>query len=65
MRTTMGSGVDKYEVENTACVLWSKKKPSTENLVIKNTAGKYSIASNGDVTAAEIKLMEFLREIRL
>ncbi|MCT7942801.1 MULTISPECIES: ParA family protein [Shewanella] len=63
---TMGSGVDKYEVENTAYELLVEEKPF-EEIVIKNTAGKYDlIAGNGDVTAAEIKLMEFYaREIRL
>lgn len=63
---TMGSGVDKYEVENTAYELLVDEKP-LEQIVVKNTAGKYDlVASNGDVTAAEIKLMEFFaREVRL
>jgi len=63
---TMGSGIDKYEVDNTAYELLVEEKPFAE-IVIKNTVGKYDlIASNGDVTAAEIKLMEFYaREIRL
>ncbi|MGL4937140.1 ParA family protein, partial [Shewanella sp.] len=63
---TMGSGVDKYEVAHTAYELLVEDKPFDE-IVVKNTAGKYDlIASNGDVTAAEIKLMEFFaREIRL
>ncbi|MCH1931782.1 ParA family protein [Shewanella acanthi] len=63
---TMGSGVDKYEVENTAYELLVEEKPFDE-IVVKETAGKYDlIASNGDVTAAEIKLMEFFaREVRL
>ncbi|MCD8559317.1 MAG: ParA family protein [Shewanella xiamenensis] len=63
---TMGSGVDKYEVENTAYELLVEEKPFDE-IVVKDTTGKYDlIASNGDVTAAEIKLMEFFaREVRL
>lgn len=63
---TMGSGVDKYNVDNTAYELLVEDKPFND-IVVKNTAGKYDlIASNGDVTAAEIKLMEFFaREIRL
>ncbi|MFB2651012.1 ParA family protein [Shewanella mangrovisoli] len=63
---TMGSGVDKYEVENTAYELLVEEKPFDE-IVVKDTSGKYDlIASNGDVTAAEIKLMEFFaREVRL
>ncbi len=63
---TMGSGVDKYEVENTAYELLVDEKP-LEQIVVKDTTGKYDlVASNGDVTAAEIKLMEFFaREVRL
>lgn len=63
---TMGSGVDKYEVENTAYELLVEEKHFND-IVVKDTTGKYDlIASNGDVTAAEIKLMEFFaREVRL
>ncbi|WP_394132282.1 ParA family protein [Shewanella maritima] len=63
---TMGSGVDKYDVDNTAYELLVEEKPFSD-VVIKDTVGKYDlIAGNGDVTAAEIKLMEFFaREIRL
>ncbi|WP_338590830.1 ParA family protein [Shewanella khirikhana] len=63
---TMGSGVDKYEAENTAYELLVEEKPFDE-VVIRDTQGKYDlIAANGDVTAAEIKLMEFFaREVRL
>ncbi|MFT5788113.1 MAG: chromosome partitioning protein [Shewanella sp.] len=63
---TMGSGVDKYEVDNTAYELLVEEKPFAD-IVIKNTIGKYDlIAGNGDLTAAEIKLMEFYaREVRL
>ena len=37
------------------------------DVIVKNTAGKFDlVAANGDVTAAEIKLMEmFAREVRL
>ncbi|MBV7315597.1 ParA family protein [Shewanella sp. NIFS-20-20] len=63
---TMGSGVDKYDLENTAYELLVEEKPF-EDIVIRNTAGKYDlIAGNGDVTAAEIKLIQFFaREVRL
>lgn len=63
---TMGSGIDKYEVENTAYELLVEEKPFDE-VVCRNTSGKYDlIAGNGDVTAAEIKLIEFFaREVRL
>ncbi|RYV03623.1 cobalamin biosynthesis protein CobQ [Shewanella sp. OPT22] len=63
---TMGSGVDKYEVNRTAYDLLVDETPFND-VVIKDTAGKYDlIAANADVTAAEIKLMEFFaREVRL
>lgn len=63
---TMGSGVDKYNVENTCYELLIENVPA-EEVIIKNTSGKYHlIAGNSDVTAAEIKLMEvFARELRL
>ncbi|MBY5923462.1 ParA family protein [Ferrimonas balearica] len=63
---TMGSGVDKYEVENTAYELLVDDKPADE-VIVRDTSGKYDlIAANADVTAAEIKLMEFFaREVRL
>ncbi|RUO80977.1 cobalamin biosynthesis protein CobQ [Idiomarina tyrosinivorans] len=63
---TMGSGVDKYEVENTVYELLVDEKPASE-VVVTDTNGKYHlVAANGDVTAAEIKLMEvFAREVRL
>lgn len=63
---TMGSGVDKYAVEATTYELLIEDKPA-DDVIIKGTSGKYDIiAANGDVTAAEIKLMElFAREVRL
>jgi chromosome partitioning protein len=63
---TMGSGVDKYNVENTCYELLIEEKP-IEEVLIKETSGKYHlIAGNSDITAAEIKLMEvFARELRL
>ena len=63
---TMGSGVDKYQVDATAYELLVEGVPF-EDVVITKTSGHYDlIAANGDVTAAEIKLMEvFAREVRL
>lgn len=63
---TMASGVDKYQVEATAYDLLVEDTPFTE-VVCRKTSGHYDlIAANGDVTAAEIKLMEvFAREVRL
>ncbi|WP_113906689.1 ParA family protein [Aliidiomarina celeris] len=63
---TMGSGVDKYEVETSIYDLLIDQKP-VEDVIVTETSGKYHlIAANADVTAAEIKLMEvFARETRL
>jgi chromosome partitioning protein len=63
---TMGSGVDKYEVPMTVYDLLVDEKP-IEEVMVKDTAGKYDlVAANADVTAAEIKLIEFFaREVRL
>ncbi|MCL1124650.1 ParA family protein [Shewanella surugensis] len=63
---TMGSGIDKYTVEHTAYDLLVEEKPFFE-VVCRDTSGKYDlIAGNADVTAAEVKLMNFFaREVRL
>lgn len=63
---TMGSGVDKYSVPHSAYDLLVDEKP-VRDVVVTETTGKYDlIAANQDVTAAEIKLMEFFaRELRL
>jgi chromosome partitioning protein len=63
---TMASGVDKYQVEATTYDLLVEDTPFDE-VVCRSTSGNYDlIAANGDVTAAEIKLMEvFAREVRL
>ncbi len=63
---TMASGVDKYQVEATAYDLLVEDTPFDE-VVCRSSSGNYDlIAANGDVTAAEIKLMEvFAREVRL
>ncbi|MBF9001041.1 ParA family protein [Vibrio nitrifigilis] len=63
---TMASGVDKYQVDATAYELLVEDSPFSE-VVCHKTSGNYDlIAANGDVTAAEIKLMEvFAREVRL
>lgn len=63
---TMGSGVDKYEVEFSAYDLLVEDS-AFEKVVCQDTSGGYDlIAANGDVTAAEVKMMEmFGRELRL
>lgn len=63
---TMASGVDKYQVDSTAYELLVEDAPF-DQVVCRKTTGHYDlIAANGDVTAAEIKLIEvFAREVRL
>ncbi|MGX9419339.1 ParA family protein [Vibrio sp. RC27] len=63
---TMASGIDKYQVDYTAYDLLVEDA-TFEQVVCESTTGHYHlIAANGDVTAAEIKLMEvFAREVRL
>ncbi len=63
---TMASGVDKYQVDATAYELLVEDTPFDEVVCHKTSGGYDLIAANGDVTAAEIKLMEvFAREVRL
>lgn len=63
---TMGSGVDKYAEIATSYELLVDNKP-VEEVVISETSGGYDlIAANGDVTAAEVKMMDmFARELKL
>ncbi|QMV16053.1 ParA family protein [Vibrio spartinae] len=63
---TMASGVDKYQIDYTAYDLLVEEVPFQEVVCQKTTGHYHLIAANGDVTAAEIKLMEvFAREVRL
>ncbi|WED21840.1 ParA family protein [Vibrio sp. JC009] len=63
---TMASGVDKYQIDATAYDLLVEDTPFDEVVCRKTTGGYDLVAANGDVTAAEIKLMEvFAREVRL
>ncbi|MFD2179081.1 ParA family protein [Veronia pacifica] len=63
---TMASGVDKYNVGATAYELLVEDTPFEQVVVTETSGGYHLVAANGDVTAAEIKLMEvFAREVRL
>ncbi len=63
---TMASGVDKYQIEFTAYDLLVEETPFNSVVYQSPTGGYDLIGANGDVTAAEIKLMEvFAREVRL
>ena len=63
---TMASGVDKSQVERTAYELLVDELPVKDVLITETAGGYHLIAANSDVTAAEIRLLEFFaREIRL
>jgi chromosome partitioning protein len=63
---TMGSGVDKYEVAYSAYDLLIDELPLDQVVEVETTGGYHLVAANSDVTAAEVKLMEFFaRETRL
>lgn len=63
---TMGSGIDKYELEYSAYDLLVEDTPFEQVVQTDTTGGYHLIAGNGDVTAAEVKMMEmFGRELRL
>ncbi|RMF18209.1 MAG: ParA family protein [Gammaproteobacteria bacterium] len=63
---TMGSGVDKNAVDATLYEVLTKKK-SAETVIIRSEAAGYDVLpANGDVTAAEVELInEIGREYRL
>ena len=63
---TMGSGISKNEVEKTAYDLLTKKA-NFNQVVVRSVLGKYDvIPANGDLTAAEVELLnEIGREHRL
>ena len=63
---TMGSGVDKYEVEFSAYDVLVEGKPASECIVSLSDIGIDILPANADVTAAEIELLELdKRESRL
>ncbi|MGL4755412.1 MAG: ParA family protein [Aeromonadaceae bacterium] len=63
---TMASGIDKYDVERTAYELLVDEIPAKDVIITETAGGYHLVAANQDVTAAEIRLLEFFaREIRL
>ena len=63
---TMGSGIDKYEVAHSAYDLLIDELPLDQVVEVETTGGYHLVAANSDLTAAEVKLMEFFaRETRL
>jgi chromosome partitioning protein len=63
---TMGSGVDKYGSINTCYELLVEGMPFEDAVIKETTGGYHLIAGNGDITAAEVKMMDmFARELKL
>jgi len=63
---TMGSGVDKYNLDNSAYELLTGKAKAEDSIVRSAESGYDVIGSNGDLTAAEVELLELpRREFRL
>ena len=63
---TMGSGIDKNEVDKSAYDVLTKKASIEEVIVRSEAAGFDVLPANGDVTAAEVELLnEIGREHRL
>ncbi len=63
---TMGSGINKAEVEASSCEVLLDEMPLREVIVRAEQAGYDLIPSNADVTAAEVRLMEMPgREVQL
>jgi len=57
---TMGSGVDKYELEHSVYDVLVGKKTADEVIVYAETAGFHVLPSNDDLTVAEVELMDKL-----
>jgi chromosome partitioning protein len=63
---TMGSGVDKYSLESSAYELLTGKAAVEDTIIKSELIGYDVIGSNGDLTAAEVELLELpRREFRL
>ncbi len=63
---TMASGVDKYDLDKTVYALLIEECDFSEVVQQKTSGGFELIGANGDVTAAEVRLMDaFSRETRL
>jgi chromosome partitioning protein len=63
---TMGSGVDKHELENSAYELLTGQTEIKDALITDTDVGYHVIGSNGDLTAAEVELLQMpRREFRL
>ncbi len=63
---TMGSGVNKYELEASSYEVMMNEKPITEVLVTVKESGFDVLPTNADLTGAEVGLLEEIgRELRL
>ena len=55
---TMGSGIDKNELEHSAYDLLMGKQPASEIIALSEQGGYDLLPSNSDLTAAEVQLLE-------
>ena len=63
---TMASGVNKFELTNTVCQVLIDDYDINDVLIHKTNGGFHLIPSNEDLTAAEVKMLDFYgREYRL
>ncbi len=63
---TMGSGVNKYELEASAYEVMMDEKPAAEVILELEVAGYDLLPANADLTGAEVGLLEEIgRELRL
>lgn len=63
---TMGSGVDKHNLQHSAYELLTGQSTATEAIIKNPQVGYDIIGSNGDLTAAEVELLQLpRREFRL
>lgn len=63
---TMASGINKFEAKNTSCQVLIDNLDVRDALIEKTNGSFHLIAANEELTAAEVKLLEFYgREFRL
>lgn len=63
---TMGSGIDKHQLENSAYEVLVGQVPAADAVIRETECGYHLIGANGDLTAAEVELLQLpRREFRL
>ncbi len=63
---TMASGINKFELSNTICQVLIDNSDISDALVTQTNGAYHLVPANEDLTAAEVKLLDYLaREFRL